>query len=178
MELTITGGEHKGRKLHIPARAPDCRPTLNKVREAVFNILGQDLQSYLFVDSFAGSGVMGIEALSRGAEKVLFFEKDSTLINILHRNLRFLSDTRYELHEGDFFQELSPSDLMPGIIYLDPPQANKIESLTLDFLSSRITSPSLLILECHLRRTFTIPDCYTVHKKREYGNTKVYFLEL
>lgn len=176
MTISITGGDHKGLKVHIPARTKNVRPTLSKIREAVFNILGQDLSSYIFIDTFAGSGIMGMEALSRGVEKTFFFENNSALIKILVRNLKSFPSSCYEVLEGDVFHLLPSFTLTPAIYYVDPPHSLNNEPFILDFLASFAVPPSLIILETPSSRSFSIPDCYTLLKKKQYGTICLYFL--
>ncbi len=177
MQLTITGGKHKGKKLHLPVSFNGFRPTLSKVRESVFNILGQDLTQINFIDAFAGSGIMGIEALSRGAKEVFFFEKNPGLTEILADHLEMFSRDRYEIYEGDLFSILPTLSLPPGIIYLDPPHSMKLETVTLENLAPMLALPSLVILECPASTPVTIPECYDVMKNKKYGNSRLIVLE-
>lgn len=84
--LRVTSGSLRGLKLDVP-RGPHVRPPLAMIREAVFNILGQDLAGWRVADLFAGSGIMGIEALSRGAEHVVFIERNRDATAVITRNL-------------------------------------------------------------------------------------------
>ena len=86
MTLRITGGELKGRRLS-PFRGPRIRPTSDKVREAIFSLIGQDVQGVRVLDLFAGTGSLGIEALSRGASWVHFVDNSLHSIELIRRNL-------------------------------------------------------------------------------------------
>src|SRR6516164_3580031 len=87
LQLRIVAGELRGRKL-ICRVGPQTRPTPDRVREALFSILGDAVPNRLFVDVFAGTGVVGMEALSRGAGSVLFIERDLRLGQDIMANLR------------------------------------------------------------------------------------------
>ncbi len=85
--MRVTGGEAKGRKIKVPK---GIRPTQDKIRSAIFDILRDRIKKAKFIDLFAGSGSVGIEALSRGADKVVFVEKSKKVLNILKENLKLL----------------------------------------------------------------------------------------
>ena len=144
MSLRIIGGEFGGRTLKS-VRGLGTRPLLGQVREAVFNILGDDIEGAFVWDLFAGSGASGIEALSRGAERVLFVEKSGRVIDMLRSNLRSLGDGAEErsvVMRGDAWDppvmhrplfgaqrddgdDDAPSDIevAPDVVFLDPPYA-------------------------------------------------------
>jgi len=84
--MRITGGKAKGRILASP-RGMDIRPTTDRVREAIFNIIGHDLSGLKVLDLFAGTGILGIEALSRGAGLVIFIDKSQRSIKLIKKNL-------------------------------------------------------------------------------------------
>ena len=95
MSLRIIGGEFGGRTLKT-VRGLGTRPLLGQVREALFNILGDRVEGAFVWDLFAGSGASGMEALSRGAKRVLFVEKNGKAIDILRNNLRSLGDDTFD----------------------------------------------------------------------------------
>src|SRR6516162_1329582 len=87
IQVRIVAGSLRGRKLTYAA-SPDLRPTPQMVREALFSILGNAVPERLFLDIFAGTGVVGVEALSRGAARVLFIERDFRLAGEIERHLK------------------------------------------------------------------------------------------
>ena len=89
--MKILGGQWKGRNFYMPA---EIRPTQNVVRKALFDLIGHDLTGLTFVDLFAGSGAMGLEALSLGALKVLFIEKNPQCIKVIEENILLLNENR------------------------------------------------------------------------------------
>src|SRR4249920_3308838 len=98
--LRIVGGKYRSRKLRVPAR-PGLRPTPDRVRETLFNWLGQDLSGLACLDLFAGSGALGFEAASRGAALVAMVEKDRIALAELERNRTALGAAHVQIHAGD-----------------------------------------------------------------------------
>lgn len=123
--MRIIGGTHKNREIALPKGASNFRPTASRVREALFNICQTDIQGARFLDLFAGTGGMGLEALSRGAEKVCFMERDRMLCESIKKNLQQLGwKTQGEVISGDLFRGLPfllDRGLQYDLIYIDPP---------------------------------------------------------
>jgi len=120
-EVRIIGGLWKRSKLPVPAH-PGLRPTPDRVRETLFNWLGQDLTGLRCIDAFAGSGALGFEAASRGAVEVLMFENDKALVAGLRANATRLKATQLQVRQGDALAGLR--DAGAGrwdVIFLDPP---------------------------------------------------------
>lgn len=130
MSLKIIGGEFGGRVLRS-VRGLGTRPLLGQVREALFNILQEEIPGALVWDLFAGTGASGIEALSRGAARVMFVEKNGRAIAVLRDNLQMLGDdalSRSDLQRGDAWDppRLSADggdEGAPNVVFLDPPYA-------------------------------------------------------
>ena len=98
--LRVIGGKYRSRLLRVPAR-PGLRPTPDRVRETLFNWLGQDLSGLACLDLFAGSGALGFEAASRGAMRVVMVEKDRAAAAQLERNRAALDATQVTIVRGD-----------------------------------------------------------------------------
>lgn len=110
MTLRVIGGELNGRRLHSPA-GRSTRPTSARVREAWFSAIGEYLPDASVLDLFAGSGALGIEALSRGAALVRFVESDRAALNVLRDNVKALDlELRAQVFPGDVFRLLSRLD--------------------------------------------------------------------
>lgn len=123
MSLIITGGRFKGRKL-LTFSGKNTRPTTSMVRQALFNILQNQMQDASFLDLFAGSGIMGIEALSRGALKAVFVEQDKKTAAKLKENLEKLGlQSRGQVIMQDSFKALSFLKEPFDLAYVDPPYA-------------------------------------------------------
>ena len=130
MSLKIIGGEFGGRVLRS-VRGLGTRPLLGQVREALFNILQEEIPGAVVWDLFAGTGASGIEALSRGAARVMFVEKNGRAISVLRDNLQMLGEdalSRADLQRGDAWDPPRlPADggeeVAPNVVFLDPPYA-------------------------------------------------------
>lgn len=136
--IRITGGKWKGRKIHTPPGAA-TRPTPSRVREALFNVLGGDLDECVFYDLFAGSGAVGLEALSRGAPRVVFVETSRPALASLRKNIQLLDcAARAECVARVLPQWLAPplfAPPAPSVFFLDPPYAKNLAALTLQALA-------------------------------------------
>ncbi len=121
--MRITGGELGGRRLKVPLRS--VRPSKDRLRECLFNILAPVLADARVLDLFAGSGSLGFEALSRGAASVTWVEKDALAWTVLNENVRALLSDHHsvKIMRGDAFQFLcaAPSKPSFSLVFLDPP---------------------------------------------------------
>jgi len=119
--LRIVGGEWRRRVLHFPESA-GLRPTPDRVRETLFNWLGQDLHGLSCLDLFAGSGALGLEAASRGADRVVMVEQAPKVAAALAGNLQLLGGTgRVELVRQDALKFALSTPFAFDVIFLDPP---------------------------------------------------------
>lgn len=127
--LRITGGVMRSRQVHFPA-APGLRPTPDRVRETLFNWLGQDLSGWRVLDLFAGSGILGMEALSRGAAWLGVIEQSARVAGEIRRNMTVLAvpPERVRIWRADATVWLKQADPALGmglvdLVFLDPPFA-------------------------------------------------------
>ena len=124
--LQICGGKHKKRKLITP-KSTHIRPTTSKLRETVFNICQHQIKGANFLDLFAGSGAIGLEALSRGATHTTFVEKNHLSIISIKRNIAFLGEKEHTtLIRGNVLTVLPLLQDSFDLIYADPPYAKGI----------------------------------------------------
>jgi 16S rRNA (guanine966-N2)-methyltransferase len=178
--MRLTGGSDRGRKLRAP-RGATTRPTGAKVREAIFNILGPPPE-HPILDIFAGTGALGIEALSRGATSACFVEREHRALQALHRNLRELgvaSKARVvgaEAHTA--LRQLTGEGQRFGWVFIDPPYAANIVTSVLEILAggNLLASGGMIIVE-HDKRHVPPESVGTVHltDRRYYGDTGVSF---
>jgi 16S rRNA (guanine966-N2)-methyltransferase len=120
--LRIIGGRWRGRKLHFPD-SPELRPTPDRVRETLFNWLGQDLTGRTTLDPFAGSGALSLEALSRGATLAVAVDRDPRLVRALQTTAAMLGARALEAHCDDAFAYLPRERRRFDVVFLDPPFA-------------------------------------------------------
>jgi len=118
--LRIIGGVYRSRRLRVPAR-PGLRPTPDRVRETLFNWLGQDLSGLACLDLFAGSGALGFEAASRGAARVVMVERDRAALVELERNRAVLGAAQVTIVSGDAEAYLAGRGALFDVVFLDPP---------------------------------------------------------
>jgi 16S rRNA (guanine(966)-N(2))-methyltransferase RsmD len=119
-KIRIIAGEYRGRRLAVPD-LPGLRPTPDRVRETLFNWLGQRLEGMSCLDLFAGSGALGFEAASRGAARVVMVEQSRKAFTALERARKDLSAARIELVFGDAFDYLGRASERFDLVFLDPP---------------------------------------------------------
>ena len=119
-QLRIIGGEWRGRKLGFP-EVEGLRPTTDRVRETLFNWLAPVIQGARCLDLFAGSGALGLEALSRGATALTFVDADRRAVQSLKENLNLLKDQRGTVVQGDALSYLQGEPQPFDIVFLDPP---------------------------------------------------------
>ncbi|MFP4380777.1 MAG: 16S rRNA (guanine(966)-N(2))-methyltransferase RsmD [Candidatus Sumerlaeia bacterium] len=138
MVCRITAGRFKGRLLKTP-KGQKTRPSNSRVREALFNILGQTMQDYWFYDFYAGSGAMGLEALSRGARGIFYVESSRSAMQCLKANLRQMACR----DESRAFQAKLPAWLrsddfelqLPACFFIDPPYREGLAEKTMTALA-------------------------------------------
>ena len=147
--MIITAGNYKGRKVTAPDEKI-VRPTLSKIRESIFNTLFSmvDFEGKSFLDMFAGSGIMGLEALSRGFETVLALEKNPQVAKILKTNYENIK-LKPNLIIGDSLRLLKKLNEKFDVIYLDPPYFSGIyeESLKKIKENDLLKNDGVVILE-------------------------------
>jgi len=168
--MRVVAGELGGRRLAAPDGTA-TRPTTDRVREAIFNSLGSAgvLDGALVADLFAGSGAIGIEALSRGAEHCVFVERDRAALRALDANLDALDlDDRSKVMASDALSVASSVDA--DIVFADPPY----DFDAWDDLLDRV-SADLVVAESG--RAIDAPDGWRVTREKKYGRTRVTFLE-
>lgn len=145
-KVRIIAGEWRGRLIHFP-QAEGLRPTPDRVRETLFNWLGQTLDGKTCLDLFAGSGALGFEALSRGARRVLMVEQNPQVLKALQENARKLAADRLDLVAGDGLKTLTRVGNSFDVIFLDPPFHHGILPLLLPLLPDRLAPDGLVYAE-------------------------------
>jgi 16S rRNA (guanine966-N2)-methyltransferase len=144
--IRIIAGEYRGRRIAVPERA-DLRPTPDRVRETLFNWLGQRLEGRACLDLFAGSGALGFEAASRGASRVVMVENDAAAFAALQASCRILQAKRVELVRGDAFAYLRAGGERFDVVFLDPPFRQNALPALLEALPPRLAPGARVYLE-------------------------------
>ncbi len=136
--MRVIAGKYKGRRINPPLDN-SIRPTTDKIKESLFSILRDDTEDAVVIDLFAGTGGLGIEALSRGAKKVYFCDIDGRSIALLKSNLTFCPSSEYEIIKGDFsdcVRRLAARGVKADIIICDPPYDKKLGNTILSEIKS------------------------------------------
>lgn len=182
MAVRVIAGSAKGRKLKM-VPGDSTRPVMDRVKEALFNILGTGIQGCSLLDLFAGTGSVGIEALSRGAERVLFIDNDRLAIRTIYENLEHTRLTdRAEVRRLDAFAYLQrPDPEAFEYIYVAPPQYQgmwKAVLLALDEYPAHVAWDGVVIVQIDPseRENVTL-DVLELYDERTYGNTTLLFFE-
>ncbi len=184
--MRIIAGKHRGRPLRVP-HGVGLRPTADRVREAVFNILrhhpdGPGFEDAIVFDIFAGTGAYGLEALSRGAALAVFVDNDPAALKGIQRNAATLNeDQGIVLLKLDAARLSVPPRITraPGALaFLDPPYGSGLAVPALDALRSRgwIGPGAVCVVEVAAREPLTPPPGYTVFDERTHGAARIAFL--
>ena len=175
--MRITGGVHRGRIIKVPDGL-EVRPTQDRVREALFNIIQNEIRGARFLDVFAGSGAVGLEALSRGAASAVFVERSARQIAFIRSNSEMLR-LAPEIIQADAYQYLAGFAGQPfDIVYADPPYAlgeeQGFETVLKNLVGRNVLKPGgLFIAETTFRiKAEDLPD-WDLCRDREYGKTRL-----
>jgi 16S rRNA (guanine966-N2)-methyltransferase len=144
--IRIIGGEFRGRRITVPPR-PGLRPTPDRVRETLFNWLGQRLDGLACLDLFAGTGALGFEAASRGAARVVMVERDAVVFSSLEKTRALVGALQVELVPGDALEYLARGTEAFDVVFLDPPFGQNALPAVLDRLPVRLAPQARVYVE-------------------------------
>ena len=170
--MRVVAGDLRGRRLAAPpGRA--VRPTSDKVREALFSILG-DVTGLRVLDLFAGSGALGIEALSRGASEAVFVDSSARAIAAIRSNLESLGlDGRISRADAVAFLRRSAGEPGYGLVFIDPPYdlADRLAAPLAEYLPPVLTGDARIVTESDKRNPLSLP--FPLLRERVYGDTRI-----
>jgi 16S rRNA (guanine966-N2)-methyltransferase len=176
--MRITGGIHRSRKLETP-KNDAVRPTSDKVRQAIFNMLKSRgvLDGASVLDAFCGTGALGLEALSQGAEHCIFFDNNKNSIQLCKANIFSLNE---ENRSDVLFQDvgivkLRPDNINPvNLVFLDPPYRKELISKSIEALHQGhwLTEDAFFVIEAAKDETIT-SDFIQIVNEKKYGDTKI-----
>ncbi len=182
MAIRIVAGEHKGRKLRS-VRGTKTRPTADRIREAIFNILAFKVQGATVLDLFAGTGAFGIEALSRGAKSVVFVDVEKDSISVLRQNIRLFSlENPTKVVRWDITRNLNCLGSMRdtfNLVFMDPPYNKNMVQTTLIKLhgtQSMQKDARIVVEHSFLEPVSKCGLPFEISDQRGYGKTLVSFL--
>jgi 16S rRNA (guanine966-N2)-methyltransferase len=168
--LRVVAGQFKGRRLSAP-RGMRTRPTADRVREALFSILG-DVGGARVLDLYAGSGALGIEALSRGAGSAVFVERDPKAVAAIERNLGAIG-VEAELVRDDVVRFLARGEGEFDLVFCDPPYdlAAAVAGTLAEHLPALTVPDARIVTESDKRNPLELP--FPLLTERTYGDTRV-----
>lgn len=173
--MRVITGKYKGRPLAAPP-GRSVRPTTDKVKEAIFDLLMEETGDGAVLDLFAGSGSLGIEALSRGAKSAVFVDRSADSVAVIKENLR---DIKAEVYLADYrtaLSKLSAAGRKFDLIFLDPPYKEGLEAGVLKAIVDKdiLADGGTIVLERSTGNPgVVLPDALSVYDSREYGTVAV-----
>ncbi|MCA9907594.1 MAG: 16S rRNA (guanine(966)-N(2))-methyltransferase RsmD [Anaerolineae bacterium] len=182
MSIRVIAGSAKGKQLKL-VPGDSTRPIMDRVKEALFNIIGRDIYDALVCDLFAGTGSVGIEALSRGARQAWFYDLDRKAIETIHTNLTLTKLTeKASVRRADAFALLKqPPAAQFTLIYVAPPQYKEMWSKILQLLDEEAAwtpkgTTVIAQIDPGEQATLTLKRLH-LYDERKYGNTLLLFYE-
>lgn len=181
--MRVIAGSRRSLKL-VTVEGMDVRPTTDRTKETLFNILNPYLADCSFLDLFSGSGAIGIEALSRGAKSVVMVEQSATALECIRKNLEHTKFTEQALvMSQDVFQALKVLDGRGekfDVVFMDPPYNKELEKRVLEVLagSSIITEDTLIVAEASNETDFSyLAELgFVADREKRYKNNKHVFI--
>ncbi len=175
--MRITSGRLRGLRLKTPKGA-DIRPMMDRVRKALFDVLGERVKGARVLDLFCGTGALGIEALSRGAQEVVFVDQSPKALALVKENLR-----RAKIEEGVQIKRLTlPRELSRlkeegpfDLVFVTPPYGRGLAAKTLPFLSELISPGGVVVVEERAEEEVPYPQGLKPFKEKIYGATRLLF---
>jgi 16S rRNA (guanine966-N2)-methyltransferase len=176
--MRIIGGKYRGKKLFSPV-SNNVRPTSDKAREALFNImrsrLGQNFFSLKLIDIFSGSGAFGLEAMSQGFAKVTLVDID---IKDLQKNVKLFENekAKIEVIKADVIKIIPVNDKF-DVVFMDAPYNKGLSEIALQNIAKHLNPGALCLIEVAKDEVCTLPECYCLLDERNYGIAKVIIAE-
>jgi len=171
--VRIIGGTWRSRLIRFPDAA-GLRPTPDRVRETLFNWLGQDLTGMTCLDLFAGSGALGFEASSRGAAEVVMVERSALVLRALKENARKLGAAKLAFVHGDALEFMRNVRSRFDVVFVDPPYHLYLQSEVLALLSGLLTEGGRVYVESDA--AFDPPPGWSILKHGRAGNVHFHLL--
>lgn len=171
--LKVTGGKYRSRVLISPSE--ETIPTKGRVKEALFSALHDYLEGASVLDLFAGSGALGIEALSRGASHCVFVDESPKAIETIRGNLASLKEENAKVIKGGAVEYLENCGKTFDIIFLDPPYARSdLYEKTISSIAEKnmLTNNGVLVIEFEGDKTFAL-DAFSKYKEYHYGRSRI-----
>ena len=179
--MRIIGGMARGRKLFAPA-GDNTRPTSDRVREALFNIISMHVRGARVLDLFGGSGALTLEAMSRGAESAVVNDMNGAAVSVIRRNAQaVLGDEQDDLKITCRDYKALIRDLTGkfDLVFLDPPyrmESAYADAVTLLAKQDLLAEDALIVMEQTASAQIPVPEGFEAYDERKYGETKLLFV--
>ncbi len=178
--LKVISGKYKGRKLD-GFDIVGTRPTMDRVKESLFAMIQPWIEDAVVLDLFAGSGNLGIEALSEGASFSYFVDKNKKAYTTIQKNLRLLDISNASLFLMDYqnaLQEFSNQGIVFDIVFLDPPYQTDLVAKSIQSIMnlSLLSSEGIIVAESDKLEKIIFPSCLEIVKSKKYGDKWVAIL--
>lgn len=173
--IRVIAGLFKGRKLKV-LKGDGVRPTSDKVKGAMFNIIGKEIEGAVVLDLFSGSGSLGIESISRGSKKAVFVDSDKRCIGVIRENLQALKIEDVTIMTGDVYRIISKlKEDRFNIVFADPPYNKDLAKNILSHLGkySILSNSCLIIIEHSKKELIEENELFCKVKDRDYGDTVI-----
>jgi 16S rRNA (guanine966-N2)-methyltransferase len=175
--MRVIAGAFRGRRLHTP-KGDKIRPTIDKVREAIFNIVASEVPDAKVLDLFAGTGAMGLEALSRGAAECVFVDQSDEAVRLIRENAALCGaqDKVRIIREAipSAIRRLASKNELFDLIFMDPPYGQGHIEKSLGVLETVAGPDALVIAESHVKdETPTRLTVWSKDRERRYGDTLI-----
>lgn len=180
--MRIIAGEARGRRFDAP-EGLDTRPTLDRVKESVFGTIQFDIYGKTVLDLFAGSGNLGLEALSRGAKQAFFCDMDNRCFDIITGNIQKLGfaekSTVYSIDYIRMLERLSAQGKKVNLVFLDPPYASGLVQDATEALCrlNLLDDDAIIVAEHSAKQNIVCPNELYVHSQKKYRGTMVTILK-
>ncbi len=180
--MRVISGERRGLNLYT-LEGDNTRPTLDRVKETMFNVINFDIHDKNCLDIFSGSGNLSIEAISRGARMAYMIENDRASVDIINKNIeKSKYQEKVKIFNKDFIialNSISSEDIKFDYVFLDPPYNGDFYNKTLDYLGENnlLNEEAVIIVE-HLKTTEICHEKFNVWKEKSFSKNMLTFLHL
>ncbi|HLV10481.1 MAG TPA: 16S rRNA (guanine(966)-N(2))-methyltransferase RsmD [Halanaerobiales bacterium] len=176
--MRIISGREKGRKLKN-VKGKKTRPTQDRVKESIFNMIASFIPGAVGLDLFSGTGNLGLEALSRGAKHFVFVEKDYQSVETIKENIKKCDfQNRSIVYRGDAYKYLSICEEKFNLILMDPPYCENLTNKALDTIFKRLLlhKDGVIVIEHRVGEKVIDRSGYKIIKEKNYGDTGITIL--
>ena len=175
--MRVISGKYRGKKLQ-EFELSTTRPTQDRVKESIFNLIQFEVAGAVVLDLFSGTGALGIEAISRGARKTIMVDSNPQAVKLINQNLKSI-DGDYQVIDQDYAKFLSSCQMKFDIVLLDPPFATDfgIKAIQTIINANLLNEKAIIIFETSEEKVFDFNNPNFKLDKRKYGTVSVYKIE-